>query len=88
MWGPDEFTPQGTLRHYEGVGELGAIAVPVLFLCGEFDEARPATVHFYADHVPGSEVFVIPYAAHMTMQDNPEEEISVISDFLRSKQKR
>ncbi len=88
MWGPDEFSPQGTLLHYEGVEELGSINVPVLFLCGEFDEARPSTVQFYADKVPGSEFFVVPFAAHMTMQDNPDEEVSVISDFLRVKLKR
>jgi len=83
MWGPSEFTCTGTLRRYEAVNRLREIEVPVLFLAGEFDEARPPTVEYYASQAPYARFFVIPGAAHLTMQDNPDADLEIISNFLR-----
>jgi hypothetical protein len=44
MWGPNEFTATGTLKHFDGTGWIKALAVPTLFITGEFDEAAPASV--------------------------------------------
>ncbi|HEX9728775.1 MAG TPA: proline iminopeptidase-family hydrolase [Gemmatimonadales bacterium] len=82
MWGPSEFTATGTLRDFDATGSLELLQVPALFTTGEFDEALPATVRYYASLMPGSEVAVIAGAAHLTMQDNPEENIRVVREFL------
>lgn len=83
MWGPSEFTATGTLRDFDVTDSLSLIEVPTLFLTGEHDEARPATVRYSASLVPGANFGVIPDAAHLTMQDNPEETVRVIREFLR-----
>ncbi|UCC25642.1 MAG: proline iminopeptidase-family hydrolase [Gemmatimonadales bacterium] len=83
MWGPSEFTATGTLRDYDASPWLGEIDVPALFTTGEFDEARPPTVRRIAALVPGSEMEVIPGAAHLTMHDAPEATNQVVRDFLR-----
>jgi proline iminopeptidase len=83
MWGPSEFTGTGTLKDFDVTDSLGMIRVPTLFTAGEYDEARPATVRYYASLIPGAEVIVIPRAAHLTMQDSPEENIRVVREFLR-----
>ena len=82
MEGPSEFTFTGNLKNYDRTGRLHEIKVPTLFICGEYDEARPPTVKYYASLVPGSKFAVIKDAAHMTMQDNPKEDIRVIGEFL------
>jgi proline iminopeptidase len=83
MWGPSEFTGTGTLRDFDVTDSVGMIRVPTLFTTGEYDEARAVTVRYYASLIPGAQVAVIPGAAHLTMQDNPDENIRVVRAFLR-----
>jgi proline iminopeptidase len=82
MNGPSEFTFTGTMQHYDATSRLHKIKVPVLFICGEYDEARPETTKYYARLVPHSKFVVIKNAAHMTMQDNPQQDIKTIRTFL------
>ena len=82
MWGPSEFRSTGNLRNYDRTADLNRINVPVLYVCGEHDEARPATVQYYQSVTPGSRLAVIPGAAHATMHDNQAENNKAISDFL------
>ena len=82
MNGPSEFTFTGTLQYYDATNRLQKIKIPSLFVCGEYDEARPETTEYYASLVPNSKFVVIKGAAHMTMQDNPEQDIKEIRNFL------
>jgi len=74
MCGPSEFT----------LGQLGKIKVPILFIAGEFDEAVPSTVRYYQSLVPGAKFKLIRGAAHLTMQDRPDQTNKAISDFIES----
>jgi len=82
MNGPSEFTFTGTMQHYDATERLHNIKIPSLFICGEFDEARPETTEYYASLVPNSKFAVIKGAAHMTMQDNPEQDLFEIKSFI------
>lgn len=82
MWGPTEFTATGTLLNYDRIESLRSIKVPVLFITGQFDEARPQTVQRFQQMVPGAKFAVIPNAGHSTMHDNKEENIKVLKAFL------
>ena len=54
MWGRAEFTSTGTLGDYDGRPLLQRLdGKRTLFVAGEFDEARPATVAAFARAVPG-----------------------------------
>lgn len=82
MWGPSEFTATGNLKNYDRTEALKQIRVPTLFISGEFDEARPATVQFYTSQTPGARHALIRGSAHLTMQDAPEQELKAITNFL------
>jgi proline iminopeptidase len=82
MWGPSEFTSTGTLRNYDRLEYLSSIIVPVLMITGEYDEARPNTVAYYHSLVSGSQFEIIPDAAHSTLNDNKEETLKVVKEFL------
>ncbi|HTF20411.1 MAG TPA: proline iminopeptidase-family hydrolase, partial [Chryseolinea sp.] len=84
MWGPTEFTATGTLKTYDNIAALTRIAVPTLFITGEFDEARPATVHYFQTLVSGSKFAIIEGAGHSTMHDNRAQNINAIKTFLDS----
>jgi proline iminopeptidase len=83
MWGPSEFVSTGTLRDYDRVGDLALLDLPVLFLVGEFDEARPETMREFMQLVPGSSLTVIPDAGHVSNVDQPEAFNAAVNDFLR-----
>jgi proline iminopeptidase len=82
MWGPSEFTATGNLKNYDRTEALKQIKVPTLFISGEFDEARPATVDFYKSQIPGALHSLIPGAGHLTMQDSPAQELKAITNFI------
>ena len=82
MWGPSEFTATGNLKDYDRTADLSKIEVPTLYICGEYDETRPPTVQYYQSLTPGSKFMMIENAAHVTMHDNPQRDIEVISRFL------
>jgi proline iminopeptidase/L-proline amide hydrolase len=73
MWGATEFVSTGTLRTYNGEPLLARLDGPrTLWVTGQHDEARPATVHDYAVRTPGSAFAVVENAAHGIFNDNPE----------------
>jgi proline iminopeptidase len=82
MWGPTEFTATGTLINFDRTPELSEIEVPVLFITGEYDEARPETIYEFQELTKNSEVAIVPEAAHMTMIDNPVFVKKTLAEFL------
>lgn len=83
MWGPTEFTAVGTLKNYDRTADLNKIKVPVIFIAGEFDEARPETMYYFQKLVPGSSVEIIKDAGHMTILDQPVAYTNAIRIFLK-----
>ena len=84
MWGPTEFTATGTLKRYDRSKEIGGLRGPVLFMTGEYDEARPVTLRTFADKVKGAQFVVVPNSGHAIWNDNPEFAIPKLRAFLRA----
>ena len=63
MWGPSEFACTGTLQTFEFADRLAALSLPVLFLCGRHDEARPETLAQFQRAVPGAQLHVFENSA-------------------------
>lgn len=83
MWGPTEFTATGSLSSYNGEPLLRAIdGSRTLFITGQYDEARPETILAYARGLSGSEIAIIPGAAHAMSNDRPAEWVAVLRAFL------
>jgi len=71
LWGDNEFVCTGALKDHDGTALLPRVAVPALFLCGEFDESTPAANRDFAARTPAAKVSVIPGASHTPMFENP-----------------
>jgi len=84
MWGPTEFHATGTLIDFDVTDRLHEIDVPVLFIVGQFDEARPERVAEFQQLIPGSRLTVILDAAHGTLSKKPDEYRSIVEHFLDS----
>lgn len=80
--GSNEFTVTGDMKHWDFTPELFKLDVPVLYLTGDDDEARPETVAAFARMTPGAEMVVVPDAAHLTMLDNAADSNAAVAGFL------
>jgi L-proline amide hydrolase len=65
MNGPTEFHVIGSLRDWSIIERLPRIRVPTLLLSGRFDEATPATVQPYADHISDVRWRIFEASSHM-----------------------
>ena len=84
MWGPSEFTVNGSCKDYDASERLGGIKVPVLFTAGEFDEATPESLKYFSNKIPGSKVIIFENASHSHHLEKREEFIGVVRDFLKN----
>ena len=82
MWGPSEWYPTGNLKDYERVARLGKIRLPVLFLCGRYDEATPESVQVYKENLPGSRMYIIENASHLAYLEQQAEYLSQVRNFF------
>jgi proline iminopeptidase len=88
MWGPTEFHATGTLRGYDVTSRLGEFDLPVLFLAGEFDEARPQTVREFQRLIRGARFEMIPNAGHSIITDERDRVIAILRGFLQEVEER
>ncbi|MFN3849559.1 MAG: proline iminopeptidase-family hydrolase [Spirosomataceae bacterium] len=84
MWGPTEFNSTGTLSNFDRTSDLNNINEPILYVTGEYDEARPKTMFRYKKLSKNAIVQIIDDSGHMTMIDQPEKLVQVINKFLKN----
>lgn len=83
MWGDSEFVSTGSLQSYDGEPLLAKLdGKRTLFICGQYDEARPATLEAYARRVPGAEYAVVPGGSHGFPIERPEETRALLARWL------
>jgi proline iminopeptidase len=82
MWGPTEFRATGNLVDFDMSDRLHEIDVPVLFMTGQFDEARPERLAEYQRSVPGSQLVVIKDVAHASLSRKPDVYRQTIEKFM------
>jgi len=83
MWGASEFVSTGSLRDYDGEPLLANLdGKRTLFIGGQYDEARPATLAGFAARVPGAEFATVPGSAHGLFADRPQETVALIRGWL------
>jgi proline iminopeptidase len=87
MWGPTEFNATGTLKNYDRSRDLPKIRGNVLFIAGEFDEARPETMKMFSQKVKGSKLVIIPDAGHGMQHDQPVLYVEALRAFMESSER-
>jgi proline iminopeptidase len=86
MWGPTEFTATGTLKNYDRSKDLERLNLPVLFIAGQYDEARPETMKKFQAKVKGSKLVIIPGSGHGLYRDQPILYTEALREFLSNVQ--
>ncbi len=82
MNGPNEFFCIGTLRDWSVMDEVSRIIAPTLLASGRYDEATPATVQPFFDHIPDVRWEIFEESSHMPFVEEPERYLEVVGAFL------
>ena len=81
-WGPNEYTPSGTLKDFEYLDRLGEITVPTLIISGVDDLCTPLVAKSMYDRIPGSRWELFEGARHMCFADQTEHYLKLMREWL------
>ncbi|MGH3733861.1 MAG: proline iminopeptidase-family hydrolase [Acidimicrobiales bacterium] len=84
MNGPNEFYCVGSLRDWSVVDRIANITAPTLLLSGRHDEATPATVQPFFDHIPDVRWEIFEDSSHMPFVEETDRYVEVVDAFLSS----
>lgn len=83
-WGPNEFTPTGTLSGYEFTDRLHEIETPCLVTNGQRDLSSPYISKTMADRLPNAKWELFASSRHMPFVEEKEKYMQVLKDWLKS----
>ncbi len=81
-WGPNEFTPIGTLKDYNYIEELKSLKTPSLIVNGMEDLCSPYIAKIIYDAIPNSEWELFEYSKHMCFVDENDKYIDILKSWL------
>ena len=81
-WGPNEFTPIGTLSGFEVTNRLGQIQTPCLITSGQRDLCSPYIAKTMYDRLPHAQWELFPDSGHMPFVDEQESYMQVLARWL------
>ena len=81
-WGPNEFTPTGTLSGFEVTDRLHEIETPCLITSGQRDLCSPFIAKTMFDRLPSARWELFAYSGHMPFVDEHEKYVSVLARWL------
>jgi proline iminopeptidase len=82
MNGPNEFTIIGNIRYWDVSRELRRLRVPMLILCGKYDEISPTVAKDLHRRVLGSKLVVFEKSSHMPFWEERTEFMRVVNRFV------
>ena len=83
-WGPNEFTPTGTLKDFDVTEELGRIDVPVLITSGGNDLCTPYIAKVMHDAIPSSRWELFRDCRHMCFVEANEEYCALLREWMNA----
>ena len=81
-WGPNEFTPTGTLSGFEVTDRLHEIETPCLITSGQRDLCSPYIAKTMLDRLPRARWELFPDSGHMPFVDEHDSYCSVLTKWL------
>lgn len=81
-WGPNEFTPTGTLKDYDVTGKLSDIKEPTLIINGGNDLCTPYVAKYMFDRIPNAEWELFRTCRHMCFVEDTDRYVSLLKEWL------
>lgn len=83
-WGPNEFTPMGTLKDYDVTELLQTINVPTLIISGGNDLCTPYIAKTMYDRIPNARWELFRDCRHACFVEDTERYIRLLKDWLNA----
>ena len=65
--------------------QLGRLALPVFVVSGEADQITKVEDTFrVAERIPGHRIYLVPNAGHLAHEEQPDDWLRVVADFIRA----
>ncbi len=84
-WGPNEYTPIGTLRDFDYTDELKHIKMPCLIISGTEDMCTPLIAKTMYDRLPHARWELFENARHMCFAEQTDRYLDLISAWMEEK---
>ena len=81
-WGPNEYTPSGSLGDFEYLDKMKNISVPTLITNGTDDLCSPCVAKAMFDNVPNARWELFQGSRHMPFADDTEHYIEILRKWL------
>lgn len=81
-WGPNEYSPTGTLKDYEYTDKLKNITTPTLVTSGTDDLCTPLVAKTMVDQLPNVEWTLFAHSRHMAFIDETDAYMTKLIDWL------
>jgi proline iminopeptidase len=83
-WGPNEYTPQGTLKDFDVTAQLKDIKEPTLVINGGNDLCTPYIAKYMYDHIPNSRWELFRECRHMCYVEANDEYVELMKEWLNA----
>lgn len=84
-WGPNEYTPMGTLKDYDVIDKLKDIKEPCLVINGGNDLCTPYIAKIMYDNIPNSRWELFRECRHMCFVEDNDHYVEVLKEWLNEK---
>ena len=84
-WGPNEYTPTGTLRDFDYTDRLGEIHIPALIISGTDDLCSPLVAKTMYDRLPDAKWELFEGCRHMCYADDTPRYLNVLGKWMEEK---
>lgn len=84
-WGPNEYTPMGTLKDYDVIDKLKDIKEPCLVINGGNDLCTPYIAKVMYDNIPNSRWELFRECRHMCFVEDNGHYVEVLKEWLNEK---
>lgn len=81
-WGPNEYTPMGTLKDYDVIDKLKDIKEPCLVINGGNDLCTPYIAKMMYDNIPNSRWELFRECRHMCFVEDNDHYVEVLKEWL------
>ena len=82
-WGPNEFTPAGTLRDWDYTAKLHDLDVPALIVSGSDDLCTPLVAELMYDAIPHARWELFEGCRHMCFVEDTPRYLALVDSWMR-----
>ena len=83
-WGPNEYTPMGTLKDYDVTEQLKDIKEPTLVINGGNDLCTPYIAKYMYDRIPNSRWELFRTCRHMCFVEDNDRYVELMKEWLNA----